>query len=250
MLARVGVPRVQLALLPLLESPEDWCDAVRVLSDCGVRVVSGMFQPVGEDYSTLETIKATGGVRSDETWPQSLDRALRTADLAAASGIALVTFHAGFIPHDAGAEREKILKRLRTLADHFAQRGIQLALETGQETAETLANALAELDRPSVGVNFDPANMILYGMGDPVEAVQRLLPRVVQVHIKDAVPTAVRGEWGDEVPVGQGAVAWGRFLKVIASSPTPLDLVIEREAGACREADITAARELIQREWR
>ncbi len=249
-LRALGIPRVQLALLPLLEDGATWCDTGRALADQGVRIISGMMQTVGEDYSTLESIARTGGVRPDESWPATLDRALRTADLAASLGLTLVTFHAGFIPHEAGPARATMLARLRTLVDHFATRGVSLAFETGQETASTLLAALDELERPSAGVNLDPANMILYGMGDPVAAARSLLPRIAQVHVKDARASASPGTWGQEVPVGSGDVAWPAFLEVLASAPRTLDLVIEREAGSCRESDITGAKSVIEREWR
>ena len=107
---------------------------------------------------------------------------------------------------------------------------------------------LAELDRPDhAGVNFDPANMILYGMGDPVEALRALLPHVLQVHVKDATPTAEPGTWGAEVPAGTGAVDWPAFFAVLSGAGRPIDLMIEREAGGTRVADIATARELVQR---
>ncbi|MDA1007847.1 MAG: sugar phosphate isomerase/epimerase [Planctomycetota bacterium] len=246
-LAGLGIRRVQLALLPFFDRPAAWSDAFRILSENGIRVVSGMMQTVGEDYSTLASIARTGGMRSDETWPASLDRAFRTADLAAEHGVTLVTFHAGFIPHDKGHERDIILARLRTVTDLFVARGISIAFETGQESVETLWGALEELDRPAIGINFDPANMILYGMGEPVAALRTLLPRVVQLHIKDAIPATTAGEWGREVPVGSGSVDWASFFAVVRQSPLPLEMVIEREAGTCREADIVAARDLITR---
>jgi sugar phosphate isomerase/epimerase len=159
-----------------------------------------------------------------------------------------VTFHAGFLPEDDGdPERAVLLDRLRAVADLFADRGLRLGLETGQETAETLAAVLDELERPNVGVNFDPANMILYGKGDPVEALRRLAPRVVQVHVKDAVPTNAPGTWGRETPVGAGAVDWPAFMAVALAIDPPVDFVIEREAGADRTDDVRAASELIRR---
>ncbi|MAB72527.1 MAG: xylose isomerase, partial [Planctomycetaceae bacterium] len=103
-------------------------------------------------------------------------------------------------------------------------------------------DALAELGHENVGVNFDPANMILYGMGDPVDAIRLLADHVVQVHAKDATPTETPGTWGGEVPLGTGAVDWNRFLEVVATLDESIDVVIEREAGDAREDDILAAR--------
>src|SRR5690606_29446208 len=142
-------------------------------------------------------------------------------------------------------EYATILDRLRTVAGIFAAREIRLGLETGQETAPALLAALNDLNHPSVGINFDPANMILYAMGDPVEAITALAPRILQVHIKDATPTDTRGRWGTEVPAGSGAVDWPAFFAVIASHLPEVDLVIEREAGTQRIEDIRTAAAMV-----
>ncbi|MDG2021377.1 MAG: sugar phosphate isomerase/epimerase [Phycisphaerales bacterium] len=242
-LGRLGLPKVQLALGPIIESPDAFGDVLPRLSDAGISLASGMLEAVGEDYSTLETIKSTGGVRPDEHWPATRDRAERVAELAGTHGIELVTLHAGFIPHDANdPARGVVLDRLRTLADIFAERDVRVGLETGQESAATLLDALHALDHPSVGVNFDPANMILYGMGDPVEAIRMLAGKVVQVHAKDAIQTSEPGTWGAEVPLGSGQVDWSAFITEVESIGRPIDVVIEREAGEDREADILVAK--------
>ncbi len=241
-LVSLGIPRVQLALIPCVEEAA-WEGAIAELRAGGIEIVSGMLAMAGEDYSTLASIAQTGGVRSDRHWGCNLDCAFATADLAERSGISLVSFHAGFLPHPPSDPlRATMLDRLRTIADLFASRGVALALETGQESATTLVEALTELDRPSVGVNFDPANMILYGMGDPIEAIERLAPWVRQVHIKDAIGSREPGTWGTETPVGKGSVKWREFLPRTAG----VDLVIEREGGSCRDEDILAARDLVR----
>jgi sugar phosphate isomerase/epimerase len=247
-LERLQIPAVQLALVPLVEAPSRWGRAAEALAAARIRVMSGMMAMVGEDYSTLESIKASGGVRPDGTWSANRRRAGAGARLAAEAGIGLVTFHAGFLP----PRRDELLRRvmldrLRMVADLFAERGIDVALETGQERAETLTGVLDELDRPTVGVNFDPANMILYGRGDPVAAFRHLASYVRQTHIKDARPTGAPGTWGREVPVGSGAVDWDAFFAVALRIRPELSFVIERESGEDREADVTAARALIER---
>lgn len=246
-LETVGIDNVQLALVPLVEEPRIWADAAQILHENGVRVLSGMFATSQEDYTTLESIRETGGVRPDRTWPESLELAIRVADLAEEVQIRLITLHAGFIPHEPeDPVRETVLHRLQQLVDVFAERGVSIALETGQETATTLLSALEALERPSVGVNFDPANMILYGMGDPVEAIRMLAERVVQVHIKDALPAETPGSWGSEVPLGSGAVPWPEFLEAVVALPRSVDLVIERESGDERDEDIITARRLLE----
>jgi len=247
MLRRIELGSLQLALSPIDHEPTVWGSAIAELRRGGIEIVSGMMAMAGEDYSTLESIALTGGVRLDETWPANRKHAEAMALLAADKGIDLVTFHAGFIPEDRDdPERGKLLDRLRSIAQIFGKRGLRLGFETGQETAATLIEAMDELGCANVGVNFDPANMILYGKGDPVEALQLLAPRVVQIHVKDAMPTTTPGTWGTEVPVGDGAVDWQAFFEVALALDPPVNFIIEREAGADPGADIPEARELIQ----
>ena len=245
-LGRLGIGTVQLALNPIIEGRPGWRRAIDELRDAGVDIASGMIAMAGEDYSTLESIRRTGGVRLHETWLANRRRVEAAAGLVAASGIGLVTFHAGFLPPGKkDPDRGVMLDRLRMIADLCAARDVSIGLETGQETAETLAAYLQELDRPNVGVNFDPANMILYGIQQPLEALGRLSPHVRQVHIKDALPAQRPGLWGKEVRVGAGAVNWDAFFVTALAIRPPVDFVIEREAGRTREADIAAARDLI-----
>jgi len=241
MMQSVGLAKVQLALNEHRGSTGGQAIGER-LEAAGIRIVSGMFAPAGEDYSTLESIRQTGGVVPDETWEANLAAARETAAAARALELPLVTFHAGFLPEDPAApSHRKLLDRLRTLAGLFGEAGAELALETGQEEAPALLSFLEELALPGLGVNFDPANMILYGKGDPVQGLRLLLPHLKQVHIKDAIPSAVPGTWGAETPVGRGHVDWPAFLGVLAEAGYDGPLCIEREAGHNRLADIRAA---------
>jgi sugar phosphate isomerase/epimerase len=242
-----GLSAVQLALEPVRSGAWSLAETRNALERGGVTLLSGMFSTRGEDYSTLASIRATGGLVPDTHWEANRRAARETAALAARLGLGLVSFHAGFLPEEAGAERAQLVERLRAVADLFAAEGVRIALETGQEGADTLLALLAELERPAVGVNFDPANMLLYGTGDPVAALRALAPRVLQVHLKDARRSGVPGEWGTEVPLGQGEVDWPAFFAVLAERGLDCDLVIEREAGGERIEDVRAARELALR---
>lgn len=240
-----GVSAVQLALDPLRTGSLDQSRLLAAFADRGVRIISGMMGTLDEDYSTLESIRRTGGVVPDRTWIRNLAAARENSALACALGIRLVTMHAGFIPHDPRDPRRPVLlERLGMLADVFDEQGVQLGLETGQESAGTLQALLADL--PQVGVNFDPANMILYDMDEPLAALEQLLPHVVQVHVKDAIRTSVPGEWGAEVPAGSGDVPWAPFLALLRDAERSIDLVIEREAGAARVADVQCAVRLLE----
>jgi sugar phosphate isomerase/epimerase len=240
-----GIDRLQLALDPLREAPEIWDETATLLRTNSISIVSGMFGCVGEDYSTLASIRVTGGIAPDATWAQNLKNIRVHAELAAALDLNLVTFHAGFLPDDESDPAfAKMLGRLATVAEVFAAKKIRLALETGQESAPSLAALLEKLNHPNLGVNFDPANMILYDKGDPIEALRILQSWIRQVHIKDAKRTRIPGTWGEEVTVGTGDVDWRKFFSTLNEIRFSGNFVIEREAGNQRIADIRAAREI------
>ena len=245
-LRATDIHRVQLALDPLREAPDIWGDTARVLQQTNIKIVSGMFGCVGEDYSTLDSIRMTGGIAPDLTWPKNLKNIQATVEIAAGLGLKLVTFHAGFVPHNpSDSDFTKMLQRLAAVAEIFAAGKMVVGLDTGQETAVALAALLGALNHPNVGVNFDPANMLLYGKGDPVQAVRVLASWIQQVHIKDAVRTQTPGKWGNEVAVGAGEVDWPAFFAILEDMNFNGDFVIEREAGSERVADICRAREVV-----
>jgi L-ribulose-5-phosphate 3-epimerase len=130
---------------------------------------------------------------------------------------------------------------LTELADEAARRRIVLLMETGQETAVSLRELLEELDHAALGVNFDPANMILYDKGNPVEAVRTLGKWIKHVHVKDARRTRQPGTWGTEVPWGDGEVGGAALLRALAEAGFTGTLAIEREAGDNRLGDIQLA---------
>ena len=249
--AATGCDAVQLALDPIRTGAWDEDETFGRLANAGIRVVSGMMEMEGEDYSTIGSIARTGGVRPDDTWAANTAAGEAIAQIAGRHDLPLVTFHAGFLPHDADdPERHRMLERLRELAAFFYESGTRVGLETGQEDAETLLGVLSDLKGRGVGVNFDPANMLLYGSGDPVEALRRLASHVVQIHIKDAVPNTVPGSWGEEVVVGTGAVDWDAFFGTADELVPGVAMLIEREAGESRVKDLETAREFVQRRHR
>jgi sugar phosphate isomerase/epimerase len=245
-LSLAGIRRVQLALDPWLESPATWAGTDRLFRENDIAAVSGMMGCIGEDYSTLESIRLTGGIAPDATWQQNLKNFWQHATRAAQLGLRLVTLHAGFLPHETSSPAfAKTITRLKTIAEIFAAHDLVLGLETGQETATSLASLLTHLGSDNIRVNFDPANMILYDKGDPVAALRLLAPWLCQVHIKDAVRTRIPGTWGQEVPVGTGEVKWPEFFVALHELKFTGNLVIEREAGGQRVADIVIARDLV-----
>lgn len=242
-----GLDAIQLGMSPVVTDLAGWATVVPRLIEADITLLSGMMAPVGEDYSTLETIAETGGIRPDGTWPANEAMARSIAVIAENAGIGMITMHAGFLPEDAGdPERAVMIGRLQVLADIFAGEGLCLALETGQESAEVLLDVLTEIDRERVGVNFDPANMVLYGVGDPIEAMELLAPRITQVHLKDAIASARIGRWGRQTPLGQGDVDWDAFFQIAKSLPREVDAIIEREGGDNPVGEIRAAVDFVR----
>jgi L-ribulose-5-phosphate 3-epimerase len=245
-LEEIGIRRVQIALDPLREKPAVWGSLPELCAKHGITFVSGMIGTVGEDYSTLESIKRTGGVVPDTTWDENWRNLQATVPIAKKLGLKLITFHAGFLPHETSDPHfKKLLQRITQIADLFAAAGIELGFETGQETAEALRVFLQQLKKPNVGVNFDPANIILYGKDEPIASLRILGPWLKQCHIKDATKTKAPGTWGEEVVVGTGQVDWKTFFQTAEQLGFKGDYAIEREAGEQRAADIKSARQYV-----
>jgi len=202
-----------------------------VAGKAGFRISGTMLGFPGEDYTTPATIEKTGGFGDPDLRPARL-RTLRwglrrTVEL----GVPHIMFHGGFIPQPGTRERKPFLDTMLLLGDMAADHKITVALETGQETAELLRLTLNDLKHPNIKVNFDPANMILYDMGDPIKAVEILGPDIVSVHCKDANRTQVKGTWGEEVVLGKGQANIALWVKTLKKVGFKGPLMIEREVG-------------------
>jgi L-ribulose-5-phosphate 3-epimerase len=240
-LQEIGLNRVQIDLDAIRKDPTAWKGLEKSCRQQNIHVLAGMFRTVNEDYASPQRIRETGGLLPDETWQDSWEAAQESADLAQRLGLKLVSFHAGFIPaEETDPSFEKMLHRIRLVADYFASRNIDLALETGQESALTLKMFLEKVGRVNVGVNFDPANMLIYDMGNPIDALEVLGPWIKQCHAKDGLRPQHQGDWGEEVVIGTGEVNWTQFLQTLQRIRFPGYIFIEREAGEKRGTDIRA----------
>ena len=201
---------------------------------------------IGEDYADIPTVQRTVGFIPHDTRAERERRTYEVSDFAAAIGVGSVATHVGFIPEDTThPDYIAVREMVRRVADHAARRGQTFALETGQEPAHVLQRFLKDVGRRNVGINFDPANLILYGTGDPIEALSVLGPLVLSVHVKD-------GDWpprdreqalGKERPLGRGSVGIPRFVAKLKEIGFRGPLNIEREAENQQEriADIRSA---------
>lgn len=192
---------------------------------------------------------------------EKIRRSKAIVDLAVDLNTPVVTTHIGVVPADKDSVvYSNQLKVCRTLGAYAARRGITFAIETGPETAERLASFLWDVDSRGIGVNLDPANLIMVQNDDPVQAVYHLKQFIVHTHAKDGVqykpcdPVKVYnafadggveglniGELFNELPLGEGKVDWDRYLAALSEVGYRGYLTVEREVGANPEADISKA---------
>ena len=250
----VGVKGIHLALGPFIAPDERHgaAEGAETLAFVKDKIAKGewklmctMIGTVGEDYSTLDSIRETGGIVPDRSWEANKKIVTAGARLTQELGCEFMSTHAGFLDESNPKAFRKFVERVTWMRDECKKFNVTLILESGQETAEDLAKFMKMV--PGVGINFDPANMILYAKGKPSEAVVVLAPWIRQVHIKDAVQTKTPGTWGDETPWGDGQVGGDAFLLELQKQGYKGNYVIEREGGSNRRADITRAIEALRK---
>lgn len=217
------------------------------LKSAGISITGGMVGFAGEDYSTIANIRRTGGFVPDADWSSRKSITQQAAALARDLGLPHISAHVGFVPPRGQGNYNIVRDRIREIADLFARHNLSLLMETGQEKAEELLEFLHDLQRDNVFINFDPANMILYGAGEPIPAIKTLGKFIRHVHVKDATASSKPGEeWGAEVPFGTGQVGAARFLQALKGVGYTGPLCIEREAGNQRLIDVQAAVEALR----
>lgn len=229
----LGIPTVQLHA-PHKESrtPEaaqrflDRCKAAGITVTC----VFGGFE--GESYADIPTTARTVGLVPEATRAARVQEMKEIADFAKLLGCDTVGLHIGFVPEKSSASYQDLLAVTRDLLDYVAKNGQKVHLETGQETADHLLEFIADVARPNLFINFDPANMILYGTGNPIEALKKVGKYVRSIHCKDAKWAAEgdRGKgWGREVALGEGDVGMETYLRTLKEIGYTGPLTIERE---------------------
>ena len=206
----------------------------------------------GESYADIPTVQQTVGFIPRATRDEREQRTYAVSDFAAKLGVNSIACHIGFVPEDA-ADPDYVAVRdlVCRICDHAATHGQTFALETGQERADVLLSFLADCRRSNLGINFDPANLILYGTGEPIEALRTLSKHVLSVHAKDGdwPPKDVPGSLGSERALGLGAVGIDRFVGALQEIGFQGSLNVEREGAAPGEwlKDVREAVRLLSR---
>ena len=228
----MGLPTIQLHTPPI--GQRDQASADKVLSTLkpygiSITAVFGGFK--GESYASIPTVVETVGLMPEATRQQRLEEMFEISNFAKMLNCDVIALHLGFVPHDTNdAAYQDIIAVTQQLCEYAANNGQAVHLETGQETADALVAFIADTECDNLFVNFDPANMILYGAGEPIEAVKKIGSLIKSVHCKDAKWAANPGqEWGEETKLGEGDVGMKTFLQTLRKIGYTGPLTIERE---------------------
>jgi len=178
-----------------------------------------------------------------------LQTLMKGSDFAKAVGVSKLATHVGFIPENPNDPNYPgLISALKHIAQYCKNNGQYFLFETGQETPITLKRAIQDVGCDNLGINLDPANLIMYGKANPVDALDIIGMHVMEVHAKDGnYPTEGR-LLGEEKPLGQGRVNFPAFIAKLKEIGYEGSLTIEREIfGEQQEKDIMAAKELLEK---
>jgi len=235
----LGLGRVQVSRLPgRFYTAEGASEFARMLEVATVRADAVVVVFEGESYKDRESVMRTVGLRPVHLRRDRLAYARRCIDFSTAIGTKIVTLHMGFLPKDPeDPVYGEMLEAVRDLAAYAAPKGVTLSLETGQETGEELARFLGAISVARVGVNFDTANLVLYGMDSPLRALERLLARVTSLHVEDGLPPDDPRLLGREVPLGEGRAQVRECLRMLDAAGFRGPLIIENYVWSGRGTD-------------
>jgi sugar phosphate isomerase/epimerase len=243
---------IQLGVPPTLNCVTAGSDWKSVLSASPVVVTSAVCSYAGEDYSDLASVHESVGFTRKRYRAERIARTKEVSVFAKELGVGAVSCHIGFIPADRSEPLYSELVALtQELCAALAANKQDFVLETGQESAEVLLGFLFDVSRDNLKVNFDPANMILYGSGDPLKALTLLRDHVLSVHCKDGRSPIASGMLGKECALGDGEVDFPGFVRLLKQINYSGALTIEREESdrAQRIADIRTAISRLK-QWR
>lgn len=197
----------------------------------GMRVTAVFAGFDGESYADIPTTKRTVGLAPANRRAARLKELKGIIDFTTMLGVDATGLHIGFVPHDAGSEEfAAVVQATKEACQHAQSQGVNIHLETGQEPVDVLLAFLGAVDQPNLYVNFDPANMILYGCGEPIPALKQLGSLVRSVHCKDARWSDQPGvTWGEETKLGEGNVDFPAFVATLEEIHYTGALTIERE---------------------
>lgn len=190
----------------------------------------------------------TIGLAPREYRATRIARMKRASDFAAQVKIPGVQGHCGFIPENPNDPVfAEVVEALREVAAYCKKNGQTFRCETGQETPITLLRTILATGLDNVGVNFDAANLVLYGKANPVDAVDVFGKRILGVHAKDGVYPTDPSRLGKEVPIGKGRVDFPRLIQRLKAAGYSGPITIEREiSGPKQTGDTRASKQYLE----
>lgn len=170
------------------------------------------------------------------------------SDFAKKLGVTYVVTHAGFLPENpATTEYAEVVEAIKDIAKHVKKNDQYFLFETGQETPVTLKRVIQDVDTGNLGINLDPANLIMYGKANPVDALDVFGEYVKNVHGKDGVYPTDGHSLGKEVRIGDGKVNFPAFIKKLKEIGYDGPITIEREiVGEEQIKDIIYAKKYLE----
>jgi L-ribulose-5-phosphate 3-epimerase len=207
-------------------------------------VVGGPGKEVWDFYGGPKTI----GLVPRETRTVRMVHIKKASDFAKRCGITAVQTHCGFIPENPNDPfYQETVEAMRDVARHCEKNGQNFRYETGQETPITLVRAMRDVGLDNQGVNFDLANLILYGKANPVDAIEILGPYVQGIHAKDGLWPTNPKDLGEEVAIGKGKVDFPVIIARLKEMKYQGAVTIEREISGERQMeDVRRAKEYLQ----
>lgn len=232
-LRELGIPTCQVNCWePDLLTDENAQRVVRVCKENGITVSAfwcGWSGPV--KWNFYEGQSTLGLVPAAYRW-QRMQDLMKGALFAEKIGVTDVITHCGYLPEDpTSKEYSDIVVSLRYLAEFYKKHGRWFLFETGQETPVTLLRTITDVGTDNLGINLDPANLILYGKANPVDALDVFGQYVRGIHGKDGrYPTDGRN-LGKETPLGEGKVNYPVFIRRLHEIGYDGAITIEREVS-------------------
>lgn len=220
-------------------------EALKSAADkCGIRIVA-LFAGFNDNYTKWDIYGdyKTAGINSKKYGKKRIKYLQSAAEFASWLGIKDMLVHAGFVANNPFSKEYAYMVKVATnLARSCKQYGVNLLLETGGESPITLLRLIEDIGLDNVYANLDTANVILYGYGNPVEAVVTLNKHIKSLHIKDGTPPTNSKKIGTETPIGEGFVDFKRVFKLLKDIQFDGPIIIEREIeGEKQKEDLKKA---------
>ncbi len=252
----LGADGIQIyAVSPYLDMLNDSPDKLKILKETA--------EKNGLVFSAVCSDLGGHGFSDPPGNPERIEKTRRIMEASRIFNTHVLTTHIGVVPSDRNSKLyAEVVETLQTVGALAADNGMVLAIETGPESPEQLNQFLLDVDHKNIGVNMDPANLVMVQNPDPAAAVRLLGKYIVHTHAKDGIHfqdcdpkrvydafaeggfdqlVAETGELFREVELGKGQVDWNEYLKALREVGYDGFLTIEREVGSHPEKDIADA---------